>query len=92
MGKANPTPKLTLPEQIIFTRLSEDDGIILNLSTKNYYSLNGTACFILESLKKGSTYDKLASSLAKRYRVKSGIATKDLDQTLNYLRMEKIIS
>ena len=57
---------LKLSKDVIFRQLDFDDGILLNIDTKNYYSLNETACEILKGIKKGESISAIEKRLVKR--------------------------
>lgn len=92
MGKTKRDSKLKISKDVIFTQLDKDDGILLNLNTKNYYSLNETACIILKSIKNGESRQELIRRLTNRFDVPIKKVRKDLKNTIRYFRKEKIIT
>jgi len=83
--------KFRLSPDVIFRQLEKDDGILLNLMTKNYYSLNETACHIVKSLRRGSTKSIIIKSLIKKYNAPVSSIKKDVDGIFRLLAKDKIL-
>lgn len=45
----------------------EDEGIVLQLDTRSYYSVNETGLLILEALRQPRSADQLVDALLERY-------------------------
>lgn len=45
----------------------EDEGIVLQLDTRRYYSVNETGLLILEALRQPQSADQLVDALLERY-------------------------
>jgi len=45
----------------------EDEGIVLQLDTRRYYSVNETGLIILEALRQPQSADQLVDALLERY-------------------------
>ena len=84
-------PKLKLSENIIFRQLDRDDGILINLSTKNYYSLNESACLIVKSLKNGEQPKEILKKMVTRLGAPKNTAKIDLFKILDRLKKDQII-
>lgn len=63
----NDAPYLRPVPEIVFTRVSEGEAVLLSLATKRYYSLNETGALIWESLEEGSQQDQLVEALVTAY-------------------------
>ena len=91
MGKTANAAKLKLSEEVIFTQLDRDDGILLNLETKNYYSLNESACLILNALRRGDSEAGIIKKFTNSFGISPARARKDISKIITYLTEEKII-
>jgi len=53
----------------VFTRLADDEAVLLHLVTQRYYSLNETAITIWEQLASPRTVPEVAGALCEAYEV-----------------------
>jgi len=90
MGKIKRS-KIKLSKDVTFRQLDADDGIILNFNTKNYYSLNETACLIVRGIEKGHTLEKIASTISKKFNAPAQTILKDINRIVSELSREKMI-
>jgi len=90
-SKTKSRKNLKVSKDIIFRQLDRDDAILLNMETKNYYSLNETACEIFKGIQKGADREKIIKDLAKKFVAKETTLRKDLDKTLDFLIKEKLV-
>ena len=91
MGKAAERKMLKLSPHALFRILDADDGILINLCTKNYYSLNQSACIILNGVQKGLSKDEILKLLKKRFDATSAVLSRDLSKTLTFLKKEGFV-
>jgi hypothetical protein len=54
---------------VVFTRLAEDEGVLLHLGTQRYYSLNETGIAIWEQLTSPRSLPEVAEAICAAYDV-----------------------
>jgi hypothetical protein len=66
--------------QVLFTELDDGTGVLLNLDTKFYYSLNRTAVFVWKAIfsKTARTTPEIAKKLTESFRVEIADAERDV--------------
>jgi hypothetical protein len=66
--------------QVLFTELDDGTGVLLNVDTKFYYSLNRTAAFVWKNISSGAarTAPALAQKLTEAFRVELAAAERDV--------------
>lgn len=72
-------------------RIIDNQAVILNLKTGNYYSLNETGTFIWELLNKGINRQDLIDRVIEEFGVDKKIAIRDVKFLLKDLISEKIV-
>lgn len=77
--------------EVVFTRVSEADGILLSLATKRYYSLNETGMRIWEALERGESLSATAEALVVEYDVTSDEAATLVVEFVQSLRSEGLV-
>jgi Coenzyme PQQ synthesis protein D (PqqD) len=77
--------------QVIFTPMDEEDGLLLHLDTKLYYSLNGTGRLLWEGLAGGLTGDDLARRLSATYEVDAPQAVAEVRRFADELLAERLL-
>jgi hypothetical protein len=80
----NPVVTSSAPANLI-SSVVDDEALILDLDTGNYFSLNPVATEIWTSLKNGHSIDDIATSLAEKYETDSTIVRNDIDELLREL-------
>lgn len=60
-------------EDVVFTAM-EDEAVLLNLTTKQYYGLNESAMLIWQLVQIGSSVSEMAGAIAEDYEVSPGDA------------------
>lgn len=55
-----------LPEHVLFRRI-ENDGVLFNIETDYYYSINEVSCRIIEELLTGNTISSIVKTLMVEY-------------------------
>ena len=61
------SPDWMLGPDVVFTRLSDDEAVLLHLHTKRYYSLNETGTLICDQLEQQRALPEIAEALCTRY-------------------------
>ena len=88
----NEKSTVVLCEDVVFTRFESDgDGILLNLTTKNYYTLNETAAFIWSRLEGGEIIDYILSELAAEYEISTSEAHDSVWELVTDLEKEGLV-
>lgn len=54
---------------VVFTRLSESEAVLLHLGTQRYYTLNGSAIAIWEAFETPATLEAAARRLTERFEI-----------------------
>jgi hypothetical protein len=71
------TPKLH--PKCLLTELEDGTGVVLNLETKFYHTLNSTAVTLWKSIERGArTQAELASALVSKFEVDEAQASADI--------------
>lgn len=69
-----------------------DNGFIFKPSTGESFTTNELGLFIINLLKKGKTSDAIITEIIQTYEVDNLTATRDLQDYLDFLRRENMIS
>jgi hypothetical protein len=72
-------------------RAIDDQVVVLNLTTSQYLTLNGTAGELWRLLVPGATESMLASYLVTKYELESAVATVDVAVFLDECRQHEVI-
>ena len=83
--KSKPHPKCLL------TELEDGSGVVLNLETKFYHTLNATAVLLWKGLGSGATERELANKLAAEFEVGEETALVDVKIALEEFEREGLI-
>lgn len=80
-------------KDIIFTELSDGEGVLLNLATKLYYSLNATGTFMWRLIEKceAQSEPSLVERLESHYRIPRETALSDVQEFLSDLLSERLL-
>jgi hypothetical protein len=85
-SELRPHPKCLL------TVLDDGTGVILNLDTKYYFTLNETGVALWQALEAGaSTASAIAAELVRRFEVDEAQALEDVREVLAELLAEKLV-
>ena len=87
------TPEsLRAHSQCLLTELDDGTGVVLNLETKFYFTLNSTAVAVWKELSQGArTRAELASSLAAAFEVEEVAAASDVELLVSELLAEGLV-
>lgn len=85
-SKVQPSP------QAIYTQLSDDEGVLLHMDTKRYYTLNETGSVIWNHLGKGHSLAEIAEMLRQNYLVEIQQAQNSVMRLAQELRQEKLVA
>jgi hypothetical protein len=76
---------------VVFTPLDDNEGILLHLVTKRYYTLNESGCRIWELAAAGQTEAQIARALTEQYALDEADARAHTDALLRELATEHLI-
>lgn len=88
MSTARPVPH----EHIVFSELDEKEGVLVDLNTKRYYTLNETAIFVWRLLEKKFSADEIARELIETYEVTPEQATASVSKLLAGLSQRNLLT
>lgn len=74
----------TIPETVLAAHL-EDEAVLLDMDSKQYFRLNGTAAFIWKALERGHSHAKIVEDLTETYDVAEAEAAAELNRLLDEL-------
>ena len=69
----------------------EDEGIVLHLDTRRYFSVNETGLFILDALRRPCSAEELVGVLLERYKVAPEYARDCIVRFLTSLQDSKLV-
>jgi hypothetical protein len=69
----------------------DDETIIVNLDTGNYYDLNHVGAYIFKAIEVQANLEQIAAALCDRYAVDQATVGSDLDQLVTELIDERLI-
>lgn len=70
----------------------DDKTVIFDADESILYTLNETASFIFQKLKRGQNKEKIINAMLRKFQVKKERVEKDFDQLISDLKKKKIIS
>ena len=87
-------PRYRASERALLTELGDGTGVLLDLDSKFYFTLNATAIFAWKLLAAGAerSCEQLAAELAQEFEVDAAQARADLDAVLELLRRERLVT
>jgi hypothetical protein len=80
----NFSKRLNIPENVLVQEVG-DEAVMLDLDTKQYYSLNPSAMRMLQVLKASASMEQAVTSLAEEYAVDPAILRGDLEELVAQL-------
>lgn len=87
-------PRYIASERALLTELGDGTGVLLDLDSKFYFTLNETAIFVWKQLgnRSGLTRRELAARLSQHFDVDQGRALADLGPVLELLTSERLVT
>ena len=83
--------KVKIPSTVISTEL-EDSVVVVNLNTKRYYILNGTAGFIWRGITQGNCESEIVDRMALEYDATKDQITASVDRLFGELERAELIA
>lgn len=82
--------KVTIPETVLSTDL-ENEGVLLNLETGEYFGLDAVALDMWKALKAHGTVEAARVALLEQYDVSEDVLERDLDDLVAKLVERRLI-
>ncbi len=79
-------------DQIVFTEFDGQEGVLVDLDSKRYYTLNETGVIVWRALEKGLAPTDIVKELTAIYEVTAEHATASVEKMLNDLLAHKLIA
>ncbi len=90
MKTANNSSKYIINRDVIFQKLDEK-FVGFDVNRSFFYTFNETAEFILKKIRAKWSEDKIINEMSKKYEVALGVIKRDVKQTIQDLKKNKII-
>lgn len=74
----------TIPDTVLAAHL-EDEAVLLDMDSKQYFRLNGTAAFIWKALERGLAHESIIDDLTGNFDVDREEAAAELQRLLGEL-------
>ncbi len=78
-------------EDIIFTPLRDNSGVLLRLSDTFFFSLNETGAIIWREIDKGAGIQEIVKALCAEFEISESEAMQDITAFIEDLKREKLI-
>ena len=91
MGEAAEDGKLTVPAEVLTQRLPDDELVILNLETEQYYGLDKTGTIMWTALTEAGDVERAYTRLQERFDVDPEVLRRDLDAFVDQLRSRGLV-
>jgi hypothetical protein len=83
--------KITPLNDVVFTDFDGQEGILVDLNTKQYYRLNETGSLIWCALEKGNSVEQIVSEIQDTYEVSAERARESVEKLLLNLETNKLV-
>ena len=83
--------RITPQQDVIFTDFDGQEGILVDLNTKQYYRLNETGAVVWRGLEKGNAVEEIVSELKSTYEVSDEHARASIEKLLSNLETNKLV-
>ena len=79
-------------DHIVYTELDGQEGVLVDLNAKRYYTLNETASFIWSRLEQKRTPAEIVTELTEAYDVTPEHAAASVEKLLGELATRKLVA
>lgn len=79
-------------KDVVFTDFDDGDGIIVDLTTRQYYQLNETAALIWMSLEKRKAVEDIVTEIQSLYEVNREQAIASVDKFVGSLESNNLVT
>ena len=76
---------------VVFTEFEGDEGVLVDLNSKRYYTLNETATLIWRALEKGRSKDEIVGLMTSAYDVTPERAAASFESLLASLQAHQLL-
>lgn len=83
--------KITPLNDVIFTDFDGQEGILVDLNSKQYYRLNETGSLVWRGLEKGNSVEEIISEIQNSYEVSGEHARASVEKLLSSLEINKLV-
>lgn len=83
---------LTPQTEVIQTKLADGDTVLLDMSSRRYFSLNETGARVWDLLKAGRTMAEITADLQQRYEVGADAAAASVERIVSELVSQQLLS
>ena len=87
-----PNQRLQPREQDVVAKVMDGEAIIINLQNGIYYSMDKAGGFVWEMIERKHTVEETITAITARYSVSRAQAEKDVEQLLEQLLQENLIT
>ncbi|HEX8458035.1 MAG TPA: PqqD family protein [Pyrinomonadaceae bacterium] len=88
MSESIPSPH----EHIVFTEFDDNEGVLVDLNSKRYYTLNETAMIIWRGLEQKRTRAEIIRDITDAYDVTPEHAAESFDKLVASLRARQLLA
>ncbi|HEV2799248.1 MAG TPA: PqqD family protein [Pyrinomonadaceae bacterium] len=88
MTESIPSPH----EHIVFTEFDDTEGVLVDLNSKRYYTLNETAMIIWRGLERKRTREEIIRDITDAYDVTQEHAAESFDKLVASLRARQLLT
>jgi len=82
--------KVSIPDTVLSTEL-DDEGVLLNLETGEYFGLDGVGLDFWKALKAHGEIAAARATLLEQYDVAEDVLARDLDELVASLAQRKLV-
>lgn len=86
-----PTARFAPIPDVVFTQLDDGEAVLLNLHTKQYYTLNETGAQIWDLFQEKRSLDEIAATLTETFDVEQEAAEHHVTAFLEDLHREGLV-
>jgi hypothetical protein len=86
------TTPLVPHEHVVFSELDEREGVLVDLNSKRYYTLNETALFVWRLLEKKTPANEIIRELSESYEVTPEQAAASVDHLISELSQRNLLT
>jgi hypothetical protein len=79
-------------EHVVFSELDENEGVLVDLNSKRYYTLNETALFVWRLLEKKRPPAEIARELTESYEITPEQAAASVNKLLSELSQRNLLT
>lgn len=88
---ADRTVRYSTSSDVTYTKIDEQEAVLLHLGTQRYYSLNETGIAIWELLAQPHSIDEVSAALAERYQAERAALTDSVARFVGELRADGLL-